>query len=302
MFKAISDPRAPVNEGWFRPLRVICPEGTVFTARRPAPVSTYWETGAYAVDLIWRALFPVLPDRLSAGHALSVCGTLISGRDDEGKTFILVEPQAGGWGATATRDGESGLVPVGDGETYIMPVEICESRFPLLVDRFTFNLTPAGAGKFRGGFGLIREYRMLCDSAQLTTTFGRHRFPPWGGADGGDGSVNGAAVLRAGQDEPTAWRGKFTRFPLQRGDVARLITAVGGGYGDPLTREPALVIQDVQNELLTPGEASSIYGIVLDPDTLAVNTEQTIARRRELGANREHRPIQEKERGIKWSN
>jgi len=121
MFKAITDPQAPVNEGWFRPLQVVCPEGTIFTARRPAPVSTYWETGAYAVDLIWRALFPALPDRLSAGHHLSVCGTIISGQDADGKTFIMVEPQAGGLGATAQRDGTSAMVPVGDGETYVSP-------------------------------------------------------------------------------------------------------------------------------------------------------------------------------------
>ncbi|UCB44550.1 MAG: hydantoinase B/oxoprolinase family protein, partial [Spirochaetota bacterium] len=109
LFKAITDPKTPANEGWFRPVHVSCPPGTVFTARRPAPVSTYWETGAYACDLIWRALFPALSDRLTAGHSLSVCGTIVSGKDD-GTTFILVEPQAGGWGAGATKDGESGLV------------------------------------------------------------------------------------------------------------------------------------------------------------------------------------------------
>jgi len=282
MFKAITDPQSPSNEGWFRPLQVICPEGTIFTARRPAPVSTYWETGAYAVDLIWRALFPVLPDRLSAGHSLSVCGTIISGQDEEGKTFILVEPQAGGWGATATRDGESGLVVVGDGETYIMPVEICESRYPILVDRFTFNLAPAGAGCYRGGFGLVRDYQVLCEKAELTTTFGRHRYPPWGGAGGQDGSPNGVAVIPAGQSEPILWRGKLARYPLHRGDVARLVTGVGGGYGDPLTRDPWLVQQDVRNEFLTVADARRLYGVVLDLESLTVDQAATAALRQSL--------------------
>ena len=275
MFKAITDPQAPVNEGWFRALRVICPDGTIFTAQRPAPVSTYWETGAYAVDLIWHALFPSLPDRLSAGHSLSVCGTIISGKDHDGKTFIMVEPQAGGWGATATRDGESGLVVVGDGETYVMPAEICEARYPLLVNRFTFNLTRAGAGRYRGGFGLVRDYQILSEMAELTTTFGRHLYPPWGAEGGADGSPNGVSVIPAGQDEPVLWRGKLARYPLHQGDVARLVTGVGGGYGDPWTREPALVQQDICNDLLTIEDARRLYGVVIDSQSRAVDQAAT---------------------------
>jgi N-methylhydantoinase B len=270
IFKAITDPHTPANDGWFRPLRVICPEGTVFTAQRPAPVSTYWETGAYAVDLLWHALFPVLPDRLTAGHSLSVCGTIISGTDEEGKPFILVEPQAGGWGAGATKDGESGMVVVGDGETYIMPVEVCESRYPLLVDQFTFNLQSAGAGQYRGGFGLVRDYRILSQSAQLTTTFGRHRFLPWGAAGGEAGSPNGVAVIPDAASEPTVWKGKLARYPLRRGDVARLVTGVGGGYGDPASRHPEAVRQDVHNEFLSVEQAREIYGVILDPETLEI--------------------------------
>jgi len=265
IFKAVTDPHTPGNEGWFRPLRVICPDGTVFTARRPAPVSTYWETGAYAVDLLWHALFPVLPDRLTAGHSLSVCGTVISGRREDGEYFILVEPQAGGWGAGATKDGESGLVVVGDGETYVMPVEICETRYPLLVEQFAFNTAPAGAGKHRGGFGLVRDYRILNPTAQLTTTFGRHKYPPWGAAGGHAGSPNGVAVIPAGQAEPVVWKGKLARYPLRRGDVVRLVTGVGGGYGDPRARDPAAVREDVRNGFVTPAQAAAVYGLRLDP-------------------------------------
>lgn len=281
MFKAVTDPSTPVNDGWFRPLKVICPAGTIFTAQRPAPVSTYWETGAYAVDLVWHAIFLALPDRLSAGHSLSVCGTIISGEHEDGEPFILVEPQAGGWGATATRDGESGLVVVGDGETYVMPVEVCESQFPLLVERFTFNTQTAGAGEYRGGFGLIRDYRVLCDEAKLTTTFGRHRFPPWGAAGGDDGSPNGVAVIPRDRTEPAAWQGKFARYPLQHGDVARMVTGVGGGYGDPLEREPALVSRDVRDGLLTHSEAREIYGVVIDLRSMTVDQPATSALREE---------------------
>ncbi|MCO6450779.1 MAG: hydantoinase B/oxoprolinase family protein [Caldilineales bacterium] len=261
IFKAVADPSTPVNDGWFRPVEIICPDGTVFTAQRPAPVSTYWETGAYAVDLLWRALFPVLPDRLTAGHHLSVCGTLIAGFNDAGERFILVEPQAGGWGAGASKDGENGLVPVGDGETYVIPVEVCETRYPLLVDQYAFNETPAGHGRYRGGLGLVRDYRLLADEALLTTTFGRHKYPPWGANGGSDGSANGVEVYVNGQPEPVLWRGKIARYKLRRGDVARLITGVGGGYGNPTARPHTEVLADIRNGYISPQTAVEIYGL-----------------------------------------
>jgi N-methylhydantoinase B len=264
VFKSITDPASLVNDGWFRPLEVICPEGTVFTAVRPAPVSTYWETGAYAVDLLWHALCPVLPDRLTAGHFLSVCGTIVSGHDEEGERYILVEPQAGGWGAGRDKDGESGLVPVGDGDTYIMPLEVCEARYPILVDQYRLNPGTEGAGEFRGGSGLVRDYRILSDGATVTTTFGRHRYAPWGVAGGAAGSVNGVQILRGGSDHPEVWVGKLARYPLARGDVLRLITGTGGGYGSPKHRDPRRVRRDIANGLLTPEQARAIYGV--EPD------------------------------------
>jgi N-methylhydantoinase B len=241
---------------------------------RPAPVSTYWETGAHAVDLLWHALFPALPQRLTAGHFLSVCGTIISGAHADGEPFILVEPQAGGWGAGIDKDGESGLVPVGDGETYIMPVEVCEGRYPILVERYCINAQKGGAGTYRGGFGLIREYRILSEQASLTTTFGRHRRPPWGAAGGHDGTTNGVAVIEGGKKEPEVWRGKLARFPLKEGDMVRLQTGTGGGYGPPEERKPELVREDVLEGFITPEQARKLYLTVLD-ESFAVHREGT---------------------------
>lgn len=284
IFKEATDPHFPNNDGFFRPVEVRCPPGTIFTAQRPAPVSTYWETGAYASDLIWKALFPVAQDRLPVGHHLSVCGTIISGVDEARGRFVLVEPQAGGWGAAVDRDGVSGMVPAGDGETYIMPVEVCEARYPLLVEQFTFNTAqPAGLGRFRGGFGLIRDYCVTNEEVELTATFGRFKFPPWGAGGGGNGSPNAVEIFRAGQHEPALRRGKLARCRLRRGDVARLITGVGGGYGDPLQRDPALVADDVRNDYLTVSEAARHYGVVVNPQTLDVDvaaTERLRERRR----------------------
>lgn len=268
IFKEATDPHFPNNDGFFRPLDVICPDGTIFTAQRPAPVSTYWETGAYASDLIWKALFPLASDRLPVGHHLSVCGTIVSGHDEERGQFVLVEPQAGGWGACVDRDGQSGMVPAGDGETYIMSIEVCETRFPLLVDQFRFNTAqPAGLGEFRGGFGLVRDYRVLCEEADLTATFGRFKYPPWGAHGGSNGSPNAVEIIPDGDTKPVLRRGKLARYPLKRGDVARLITGVGGGFGDPSEREAYLVESDVRNEYLSRREAREIYGVIVEPDS-----------------------------------
>jgi N-methylhydantoinase B len=249
IFKAVTGPHIPVNEGCFRPVRVICPPRTIFTAERPAPVSTYWETKAYAIDLVWKALAPYMPKRLTAGHFLSVCGTVISGRHpDTGELFILVEPQAGGWGAGAGRDGESGLVCSGDGETYVIPVEVTETRHGVLVDQFAFNVDAGGAGEFRGGRGLIRDYRITADEAYLTATFGRHKYPPWAMAGGHPGSPNLVRILH--NDGREAVFGKCARYRLQRGDVARLITGSGGGYGNPRRREQSRIQDDLRNEMV----------------------------------------------------
>ncbi|NIP85560.1 MAG: hydantoinase B/oxoprolinase family protein, partial [Planctomycetales bacterium] len=104
--------------------------------------------------------------------------------------------------------------------------------------------------------------------ATLTTTYGRHRYPPWGFEGGQDGSANGAAVIPAGAEEPAVWRGKLARYPLRRGDRARLVTGTGGGYGSPLDRPVERIQEDVKNGYVTLSQAEQIYGVRLDPDTL----------------------------------
>jgi N-methylhydantoinase B len=169
------------------------------------------------------------------------------------------------------RDGESGLVAQGDGETYNIPVEVCEARYPILVEQYAFDIVPHGAGNYRGGRGLVRDYRILCDEATLTTTFGRHRYPPWASGGGQDGSFNTAAVFPQGSDKPSVWRGKLARYPLRKGDLARLITGTGGGYGDPIDRPIKRVQEDVRNGQVTLQQAEELYGVTLQPETLELS-------------------------------
>jgi len=269
MLKAITSPSIPVNEGCFRPLKVICPAGTIFTAQRPAAVSTYWETMNYVTDLVWKALAPIVPDRLTAGHFLSVCGVVVAGRHpDTGELFLLVEPQAGGWGAGVAKDGESGLMCVGDGETYVIPIEVAETRYGIIVDRYELDVTGAGAGRYRGGRGCIRDYRAAVDEITLTATFGRHKFVPWGAAGGHPGSRNEVRIFHADGREVVI--GKCARYPLKRGEVARLVTGTGGGWGSPLERPVEAVIEDVRDGYVSLEQAEQDYGVELDPLTLEV--------------------------------
>ncbi|MBX6350376.1 MAG: hydantoinase B/oxoprolinase family protein [Clostridia bacterium] len=256
-YRALLAPELPANEGVFAPLRIVCPPGTVFTALRPAPVSTYWEASDHATDLVLKALAEACPDRLVAGHHLSVCGTILAGRVD-GEERILVEPQAGGWGAGPDKDGEHALVPVGDGETYALPAEVVEARYGFEVTAFTLDVVPAGAGRRRGGRGVRKELRIPWGPVLLTASFGRHRVPPWGVAGGREGSPNAIEVEH--RDGRRIRAGKLARYPLGPGDLVRFRTGTGGGWGDPRLREKELVRQDLEDGLVTPLEAVRDYG------------------------------------------
>jgi N-methylhydantoinase B len=274
VFLGVTDPHSAMNDGYFRPLKVRAPEGTVFNARRPAPTSIYWDSMIFAEDLIWKALAPHVPHRLSAGHFLSTCGIILAGEHDlTQKPFILVEPQAGGWGARWNQDGERGLVASSDGDTFMIPVEVCEQRFPLVVEQYCFNLEEGGQGKFRGGNGLVREYRVANSRATFTGTFGRYKHPPWGVDGGHPGTKNRADFFFRGGLQET--RGKVARLPLERGDRVRLVTATGGGWGAPLERDPAQVLDDVLDGFLTETSARETYGVVVDLRRKCVDVDGT---------------------------
>lgn len=268
VFKAITDPQAPSNEGWFRPYTIIIPEGTIFSATRPAPTGWYYEASAYATELVWKALAPVLPERLTAGSYLSLCATYLGGRDDQtGEFWVHPEPHNGGWGAGQGLDGQNGLIATTDGDTYNYPVELLEEKFPLLVERYSLNEGDSGgAGQWRGGLGLIREYRLLNGKAFLHASMGRNKVRPWGLVGGAAGSTNYVEVVRDGQTMTCA---RISYYPLQQGDLVRILTGRGGGYGDPRQRPAEQVAEDVRNGYITREAAEREYGVMLDESIIA---------------------------------
>lgn len=278
IFKAVTDPHGPANDGNFRLLEVVAPQGTIFNPIPPAPTSTYWESMAFVTDLVWKALAPHIPEKLSAGHFLSVCATIVGGIDDRtAEPFAIVEPQAGGWGGAKGKDGESGLVCSGDGETYIMSNEVIEVRHPIIVEQYALNVEDGcGKGEFRGGFGLIKDYRINNSNATFTASFGRSLYPCWGMNGGSNGTPNYFIVYREGK-EPLRTR-KVAALQLGKGDLIRLKTGGGGGYGNPFDRDPKRVLEDVIDGYITVEQAERDYGVVITPDMKIDETKTKLLR------------------------
>ncbi len=259
LFKAISNPEIPANGGCFRPLRVTCPEGTLVSAVSPAPVSLYYESLIAAIDVMWKALAPVLPDRLPAGHQRTVGANFISGQHpDTGDLFVMGQPLVGGWGASRASDGDSGQFCCGNGETYNVPVELFEARYGLQVEQYAFHNEGGGEGKYRGGKGVVLDYRVVSPEVFLTYAASRTEARPWAVDGAHEGSTNYAKVIRKSGDVETY--SMCTVVRVERGELIRFVTATGGGYGDPADRATAALASDLRNGYMTEEQARTVFG------------------------------------------
>ena len=191
-----------------------------------------------------------------------MCATVIGGvHPDTGRMFTLVEPEIGGWGAEPGRDGNSAVFSAMHGETYNCPVEVCEARYGLYVDRMELNDEPGGHGQYRGGRGIRLDYQVRSDGSFLTCGYTRSQVPPWGHADGADGSLNYIEVVRS--NGTTERHSMVSGLAVNRGDVIRVRTGAGGGYGNPQERTREAVVADVRNGYLSAALADEIYGVKL---------------------------------------
>jgi N-methylhydantoinase B len=259
IFKSLTDPYSPANEGSFRPIRLLTTEGTVFHAKEPCALGFYFETEVRVYDLLWRCLAAHVPERLAAGHFSSICGTFIGGiHPDTGRQYTIVEPQIGGWGASSGRDGNSGIFSGFHGETYNCPAEISEARNGLFVDRMELNTAPGGEGQWTGGRGIVMDYRIRRDNSFMTAGYTRSRILPWGIDGGLEGSPNYVEVLRTdGSSERYAFASGIT---VNTDDVIRIHTGAGGGAGDPKKRKREAIADDIRNGFITAERAREVYG------------------------------------------
>jgi N-methylhydantoinase B len=260
IFKNVTDPTGVANAGSFRPLRLLTREGSIFDAREPAAFGVYAETMIRLYDLVWRCLAPHLEGRLPAGHYASICGTFIGGlHPDTGRHFTVVEPQLGGWGASDREDGNSGMFTGMHGDTFNCPVEVAEARYGLDVEQLRFTGERGGAGEFRGGRGIVLDYRVRGDGIFFTCAYTRAVERPWALDGGEEGSPNYVEILRA--DGGRERYGVATALQLGAGDLIRIHTGNGGGYGEPSRRPRERVLADLRDGLITLDEAVQTYGL-----------------------------------------
>ena len=290
-YKAITMPRDPVNEGAFRALTIEIQEGNYMMARFPAPMASWSRTLPSVVDTILSALAPILPDRIPAAHLGVLGGTVVFfGADPAtGRRFVTQSIEGGGWGGRAGADGESACVSVCQGDVHNAPIEKMELRWPIVVNRRALRQDSGGAGKYRGGLGLDVEVQGLVEGSWTLADTGRHHFPPWGVNGGLPGSPSDS--LARLPDQSSFTHVDFVRQQVPAGTTAVVITAGGGGWGDPLARDPTRVRADVIEEYVSVDAARDQYGVVFRPGTFDVDVDATrrrragmIGRRRQDGA------------------
>ena len=260
--KAVIDPDLPTSAGAYRPIRVTAPEGTVMNARFPAAIgNANILTDQRVVDVLMGALAQCVPERVCAACSGEMNLLNIGGADDRPNApdsyYNYVETYAGGQGAMHDLDGEDG-VHTHLTNTRNAPVEVIERTYPLEVVRYGLVPDTEGAGRRRGGCGMVRELRCLGERTVVTVGADRRRFTPWGLAGGRNAAGSMLTVTAADGAVRVLPTKAFTE--LRRGDVLTVRTPGGGGWGAPAERERDRVDRDVRSGLLSPERARDVYG------------------------------------------
>jgi N-methylhydantoinase B len=266
-FKCLTTPHESANEGHFRPLTVIAPPGKVVSAAPPAACGYWARTTSTTVDTILRALSPVIPDAIPAGHFGDIPMCLIDGYDLSGNRFVFFEPVPGGHGGRPHEDGVSATVCFHEGDTPDVPVEIQEALLPIMIEQSSLDADSAGAGKFRGGLGYRRVFRLLSSSAHLQINVDRHGCLPWG-LNGGLPARPNRAFFQPERDAPWEPVLKASNISLAPGARIMLVGGGGGGWGKPHDRSPSAIAADLEAGYVTPQAARRDYGPAFDATEL----------------------------------
>ncbi len=285
--KAVLDPEGPINHGTFRPIHLRAPEASIVDVKLDAPAGAHGEVRKRAVSVMLGALAQVVPDLVCG----DLCGTsfpnAIGGSDERRqRDYVYYEAPAGGNGGYREDDGASawGNIDFGNVRT-IQSAEALESGMPLVVERSELRQDSGGEGATRGGLGLRRELKLLEGEARYSVLSDRAVIPPFGVGGAGAAAPVEVSVRRDGKDVPFPTPGKVTGHAIAAGDVVVMQSAGGGGFGDPLTRDPERVRRDVHAGYVSTERARHGYGVVL---TAAgdVDMTATAAERARLAAAR----------------
>jgi len=289
-FKCLTTPLVlPINEGAFRPLTIVLPPGRVVSATKPAALRWWMTIPMTVVDTIFKALAPACPERVIAGHHadLASAGTYGYIDPETGRIFVGRYGGAGlaggGWGAKKGEDGMHATVCINDGDTHNSPVEAAEAKAPVLLVQCALRQDSGGAGRWRGGLGVIQEVRVLT-SVMFDSRVERTLCPPWGLHGGKDALPNRVSVVRKDGALEQFSTGKVNPLRLDQGDGYAVATGGGGGFGDPLERPAEQVLQDVTSGYVSVEAARRDYGVVIKAQNrhYALDVEATEALRRAM--------------------
>jgi N-methylhydantoinase B len=267
--------KLPVNDGLSRVVRVSYPpEGSLLNPKFPAPVNMYVRPSQITTSVIVRALAKAAPGRVpapasAAGGSLSTAGV----HPRSGRWYSHYEIFCGGAGARSDSDGVSAMDEL---VINVMntPVEAVETEFPVRVERYELATDSAGPGTFRGGLGTRRQWRILAEESAINLRSDRFKFSS-PGVFGAKPARSSRAVLNPGTPQERALHSKLANFRLRKGDLLSWELGGGGGWGDPFERDPDRVRVDVLRGYVSLKSAEEDYGVVLDPETLAVDQQKT---------------------------
>jgi N-methylhydantoinase B len=265
VFKCVTAPLLlPINEGSFRPLKIILPPGRVVSATKPAPVRVWMTVPMTVCDTIFRALASACPERTIAGHYADLCTVNPHGFDAETGRFFWshIGHPGGGWGAKHDEDGMNATVCLNDGDTHNAPVEATEAKNPIIVEHRALRENSGGAGKFRGGLGVSNEVRMR-RAATIHAHVERTICPPWGLHGGKDALANRIFITREDGEVKRFPTGKINPTEIDKGDSFTVQTAGGGGFWSPLDRPAERVLADVRSGYVSLEAARADYGVVI---------------------------------------
>ena len=272
VLKCLADPDIPLNEGFYRPIQVIAPAGSAVNPQPPTAIVGGWEVNARLCEVLFKALATPLPERVPAGTKGMICQIGFGGRDPRsGEYYCFYETMAGGYGGRHGSDGPD-AVQTHVQNTQNAPVEETERNYPVRINQYSLLADSEGAGRFRGGLGLRREYAFVDHEPLFTILADRTRFPPWGLFEGQAGQR--ARYVLLSNDSETDLGSKAT-VTVPEGSVVRMETCGGGGYGPPWERDPELVLRDVQQRKVSAARAREDYAVAVDPALRAIDPNET---------------------------
>jgi len=277
-YKALTGPLEPVNEGSFRALKVVIPEGNIMMARYPAPMAGWSIIVPTVVETIVSCLASALPEKIPAAHHGLLGGAVVffGVNPVTKRRFVVQSIEGGGWGGRPYEDGESGTVSVCQGDVRNGSIEGIEMKCPVLVEGRALRRDSGGPGKYRGGLAIDMRVRNFVEGRWNFERARRRGCPAWGLWGGKPGETGGYYLRRAGEEKFTAMDG--ARKPVEADSEVIVSTGGGGGWGNPFERDPERVRWDVVEELISAEAAREHYGVVLDDD-LALDVAATAALR-----------------------